>query len=528
MTIWFLDMANAQNLPECPPGIVFVDDCTSACLVCNFQNPVNINNGNFTPDFPNDDCLNMHNNMWFAFRAYETSVTLNAIPSNCWHPTGGIQMAMYDDCAGQCIFRDWGCDGAPVSITATGLSIGTVYYLVIDGCGFNVCDVVFTVDPISAITGIDLIDTAPIQGPSNPCPNGTYTYCTEHDPDNDSYEWIVPPGVTANGIAGPTVVLPAPGGACPEITFGPNPGPTEICVRARAGCSLGTLECLPVTKTILPETVMEPIVVCHEEAFFYSLPWGAFIQTTPGTSAYQYSYVTENGCDSLVKVSVTVLPELATFLPIQFICPDECVLVEGMPFCTQGFFVVKVTASTGCDSSLKFNVIQIDVDADIAQADTLSCKDLFVTLNSSALPNNSIAWTNASGQVLGTADSLVVSQVGTYYLSVTKTSGNLSCTDIDSVAVQGDTIVPSLSLSADTLGCGTNPALIQVTTDSIPAAYLWSGPGSFSAAVADTLVLIPGLYHVTVTSLVNGCTNSGSINVPINFLPPDVAIDSIG
>lgn len=520
----FASITNAQILNVCPNGPVFSDNCVTACLSCNFLVPFNTNNSSYTVDDPNDDCLLMHNNMWFAFRAFESTVTFSAVSSNCDLPEG-IQIAVYEGCQGPCLFFDYGCDASPVSVTATGLEIGTIYYVVIDGCNGAICDIVFDISPLSAV--IEPVPDASdqLQGPTEVCINGTFTYCIEPVIGVFRYEWTVPPGVLVNGMPGPIVYLPGPAGNCADITFGPTPGSGEICVRS-LGCNEGLPKCISVTSAPFPETILPPIILCPEDVADYSLPWDAPIQSTPGTKEYQQTFQTEFNCDSLVKISVTVLAPITTNLPPQYLCPGGCFLVGGEPYCTPGNYVVSVPSSMGCDSNVAFILVPISLNAQITQTDTLSCNTTSITLYSVVQSNVTKVWKNASGLILGTADSLLVSQPGKYYLSVSSNLNSFNCTLLDSIVVKKDTLMPSVQLSADTLDCTSNPALIQVATNSISAAFWWNGPAGFSASVADTFVVFPGLYTVTVTNLANGCTNSASIPVPINFIPPPLVLDT--
>ncbi|MBC7775478.1 MAG: hypothetical protein H7246_08565, partial [Phycisphaerae bacterium] len=520
-----ISSAIAQNLLPCPNGVVFVDNCSSACIPCDFQNPFNINSGSFSNDMPLEDCLGMHNNMWFAFQAFESTVSFFATSSNCDYPTNGIQMAVYGGCDGPCLFSDYGCTGNPVAVTATGLEIGTVYYVIVDGCFGAICDIEFTVDPISAIHEPEINNSDPVQGPSDVCSHGTFLYCLEEYAGATTYEWTVPYGVRVNGIPGPKVTLPAPEGHCAEISIGSNTGPIKICARPLSRCRKGNLQCMTANAVAVLETFLLPETVCQQDAVDYTLPWGDHIIRFPGTWDYQHTFVSDNGCDSIVYITLTIPPIVTTNLPPQYICPGECLHVGGMQFCTLGTYTVEMPSSMGCDSFIIFNLAQINLGAQINQLDTLNCYNSTVSLKSAPQPNGVKAWTNASGQVLGTGDTLAVSQPGMYFLSVTSNLNNASCTTIDSVEIKKDTLVPTVSLGLDTLDCASSHALIHVATDSIPVTYLWSGPGNFSDTVVNIDVTLAGQYGVTVTNLANGCTSSGLLQVPF-FTPPDVTIDA--
>ncbi|MDX2133148.1 MAG: gliding motility-associated C-terminal domain-containing protein [Saprospiraceae bacterium] len=538
--------------------------------------------------------------MWFAFFVSEPTVTFSAISSNCDLP-GGIQIAVYGACDGPCLFLDYGCNGGPVSTTATGLTPG-IYYVVIDGCSGAICDIEFSVEPLSAIQAPPINNISPLEGPTEACPKGTVQYCLEEVPYVDKYVWTVPPGFKVNGVAGPIVVLPAPDGRCADITFAPVTGAAQICVRPESPCFVGNTQCLVVNVANIPETILPQEVLCAEDAGNYVLPWDAPINPNPGSNTYQKLFPSYYGCDSLVKINVTVLPPAITNLPAQYVCPGDCIEVGNEQFCFPGSYIMNLSTIKDCDSIIYFTVIEANLKADILPGDTLSCNDTSVTLYSAQQPGGIKVWQDSTGKNIGTGDSLVVSQPGLYYLAVRLNQFGLSCIAVDSawvvldstppvltafstgstgcggataqlnavsnalnpafqwsgpgnfsagipnpltnaagtyfvtvtspggcsatdtVLVLSDTLAPVVTVSADTLDCGPDPAAIHASTGNFPASFLWSGPGGFTANVADTLVYEPGLYGVTVTNLTNGCTASTLLDIPINYTPPDLTV----
>lgn len=89
--------------------------------------------------------VNINNNSWIRYTAGATTVVLNVAIGSCWkgnYPQGGIQMQMFS--ATGC------CNFAPVSnfkenstgftITANNLTIGTDYFLMVDGFAGDICN----------------------------------------------------------------------------------------------------------------------------------------------------------------------------------------------------------------------------------------------------------------------------------------------------------------------------------------------------------------------------------------------------
>ncbi len=91
---------------------------------------------------------------WFSFVAGSTDIvlTVNPLPMTCDTTPGGqtgIQVALWEGCpetSGECVAGDANCSDNPITLTATGLTIGEIYNLVIDGCAGSVCTVQVFVD----------------------------------------------------------------------------------------------------------------------------------------------------------------------------------------------------------------------------------------------------------------------------------------------------------------------------------------------------------------------------------------------
>jgi len=159
------------------------------------------------------------------------------------------------------------------------------------------------------------------------------------------------------------------------------------------------------------------------------------------------------------------------------------------------------------------------VDAPVTQ---LSCNDPTITLDASASTGQSgltYLWTGGS-----TNASLSVSVAGTY--SVTITDVGNACTDINTVTITGNTILPTAQITAPLtqLDCDNTSILLDASasTGQGGLTYLWT-----DGSAAPTLtVTTAGLYSVTVTDSQNSCTAVDMISITQDGNIPTATITS--
>lgn len=139
-----------ENCPApCSRNANANDFCTSPTLVSfGFSDTVcGYSNFNFTPDvsvdLDNDFCGSIENNSWFSFVADSTSMTLAFEVSNCLSGFG-IQAMVFEtvDCINftprsNCWNPMVESDGV---LSATGLTVGNTYYIMIDGYAADDCE----------------------------------------------------------------------------------------------------------------------------------------------------------------------------------------------------------------------------------------------------------------------------------------------------------------------------------------------------------------------------------------------------
>ncbi|MCC6461867.1 MAG: hypothetical protein IT260_15435, partial [Saprospiraceae bacterium] len=529
LVFWFsiLPMLLAQTPPPCAPGAGPSDFCNTVCLSCDFQNGTIINSAPYTPDISADDCLGIHNNYWYAFTAAEAEATFSAFPTNCL--TGqGIQIAIYDQCEGNCLSFDYGCDGSPVSTTISNMEIGQVYYMTIDGCSGDICDIQMFIEPLSAIQAPQLGPTPPMVGPAEACPGGTITYClTQPLEDASQYVWTIPADATLNGQQGPgPITLYGPGGACADIKFGPSLGPKQVCVRPRNACHPGQIVCKTIQLKKIPDTQVPPAVICQDEVADFLLPWGDPINASLGTVNYQTTLPSYIGCDSIVKMAVTVLPAKFKQLPTQYACPGDCVTVGGETICAAGNHTVETETVQGCDSIISFQLVLVEVDPEITVNGTFNCGTSSLTLSSVPQSSTQKLWKNAQGQSIGTLDNVQITQPGQYTLTVTKTIGGVTCFRTDTVLIVGSQDIPTLSATAaGAITCTGAPVQLSTQTNASSPIFSWTGPNGFFSTANSPAVSLGGTYNVTV-SAPNGCTATASVSVPTNTAIPGIQLSA--
>ncbi len=507
----------AQLPPPCPSNTTPAADlCSDICIYCNFNGYMGSSSG-YTGQTPPGFCGTIENEQWLGFIAGSPAATFTATPSNC---TGGngVQIALYTSCSSSPIACNGGSSGGgttPVSITAS-MTPGVNYYLLIDGYAGDQCDFTITVTPPSAVQAPNVGPTGNLSGPLKVCPGATVTYSIPAVTGAGAYTWDGPPGSLINGQP-PPATFPAPGGNIVQITMGPNSG--QVCVTPANSCNDGTPKCINVLVQPIPPTILPPVVVCNED-LPYELPWGDFAYNS-GT--YETTFVSYQGCDSVVRKQVTVKAPIITYLPPRTICAGDCITICGEQYCDGGSFSHVCESYQGCDSLINFSILILEPVADIIPNGVLSCNNDTIVLTSAPSPGTKV-WKNPAGTVLGTGNSLIVTQAGTYILTVTASAGGNYCVANDTIMVTGNTTPPTVSATGGVLGCGNPQAQLNTTTNATNPTYAWGPTTGLSATnIPNPIATLAGTYTVTVTSAANGCTNTASVTVVGNTTPPSAS-----
>ncbi|MDX1407329.1 MAG: gliding motility-associated C-terminal domain-containing protein, partial [Saprospiraceae bacterium] len=196
---------------------------------------------------------------------------------------------------------------------------------------------------------------------------------------------------------------------------------------------------------------------------------------------------------------------------------------------TAGIYVLIATDTVANCTSAADTVVVTDItstiDAGIAPAGNLDCEVAQLTLNASGATTGSdivYQWTNSSGQPLGDQDSLQVTMAGTYYFEVRDTVSG--CSGSDSITVADLSSVPPANGGADgALNCSIQQATLTGTNMDPDLTFSWSGPaGGILSDPTQLSVQVGtgGWYVLTVLDTTNGCTNTDSVFVISDTIPP--------
>ncbi len=190
-----------------------------------------------------------------------------------------------------------------------------------------------------------------------------------------------------------------------------------------------------------------------------------------------------------------------------------------------GTYILTVTNSqTGCVNTDQV-VISESLNAPISVASTpgvLNCSNSNLTLSglgSSTGNTFSYLWTSTDGNIVNGATTLspVINEPGTYLLTVNNNANG--CTETASVTVDQNITAPiSEAGTANLLSCTTNTVTLSGNGSSSGngITYLWSTTNGNIVSGAGTLVPVinqVGIYTLTVTNALNGCTAADIVQV---------------
>lgn len=197
--------------------------------------------------------------------------------------------------------------------------------------------------------------------------------------------------------------------------------------------------------------------------------------------------------------------------------------------------ILRDSVSLCADTAMVSVLADTNVVVAIANApDTLNCVVNSVTLNtngSSLGGNLTYLWTTTDGAISGGQDTPTptVAAPGTYQLLLTNVANG--CSAIDLAIVEQNISPPTVSIATPgALSCTVLTQVIQAQNTGSAGSYTYQWTPSNGGSIlsgADSLtptVNQPGLYTLTTTSLLNGCTSSASVTVILDAnLPTAIA-----
>jgi len=496
----------AQIPPDCggpPSQVPPAESCMEACAYCDFNGLQNTTEGFKANAAPPGFCGVIQNDQWIGFVAASAAPTFTLTPSNCLNGNG-LEFALYESCAAPPLVCKPGQAGGgttPLSISASNLTVGRHYYLLIDGYAGDKCNFNLTVSPSSPPPPMGSI--SPIQGPTTVCPSATVNYEVPQVTGAGFYTWRSPvPGVRFNGQPSPVTVL-APEGRKVQVSFPANlSGNVEMCVEVGNACNNGAMRCRTISVQPIPPTNLPTIVVCFED--------GPVIPQTIVLKSWL-------GCDSVVKQPVINKPPIQVNIGPRYICKGDSIVVCGKVFKDAGPIQEVCQSYQGCDSLVVGSLTVLETAFQTAPyKPLLNCNTPELTLSvSTPLPNNvGVIWRSAQGLVLGSGKTLKVTQPGIYKVTATASLGGKSCVTVKEIKVSANFTQPAplKTAKSGSLAAGGSVTL-KAYSPTPDLLYQWIGPQGFISVSQIVQVTVPGTYKVTATHPLSGCMVMGTVEV---------------
>ncbi len=230
-------------------------------------------------------------------------------------------------------------------------------------------------------------------------------------------------------------------------------------------------------------------------------------------------------CTAFDEVTIFLNQTPPTFIT-QTVCPNNnCVVIEGIPYCGEGNFVIDLLSSQGCDSTIILDIIENNPLLIIPDPGMITCMNPTINLqpilDTPGLPT-SITWSGPNG--FNSGDLIILaSDPGSYLLEIDVLLNGVTCTVSDFIIVEENIVLPHADAGGNVeVNCGESfPITLDGTaSDSGPdIEYQWSGPG-VSGTMPTQEVTQAGTYILLVSNVVTGCIESSvAIVTEGNTLP---------
>ena len=231
---------------------------------------------------------------------------------------------------------------------------------------------------------------------------------------------------------------------------------------------------------------------------------------------------------SVVTLSATIT-ETSEPVEVSWLGPSGTVIGSStrISVTAPGTYTVRVRGGNGCTSERTL-VVEEDLAAPSVTASALgelTCADADVEVRATVRGGRepyTYEWTNASGRVVSTDETVAVVEPGAYTVLVTGANG---CAASAAVVVHEDNEPPVVEASVSgNLTCADTAVTLSATVSGgrPPYATRWSdADGTCVGTALSVIVDEPGDYTLTVTGA-NGCAASAAVVVHEDNEPPVV------
>lgn len=517
-------------IPPCVSNPAAGDNCGSPTPICNFNGYCGNTSSTYTVDSPGNlgtvFCGSIDNNSWLSFTADATTATLNIFVSNCTN-NWGIQMQIYTTSDCNTFTSVSNCWNPGVmengTITATGLTIGQTYYLMIDGYAGDVCDYV-----ISAGDGVMTIDA----GPDVSICGGQSTNLSASG--GTTYHWSPTTGLSNANIFNPTATPSTTTTYTVSVTGGNPSCPSTMTDQVTVTVNSSTPTAGSNSPVCSGQTINLTSTPASATSYSWSGPGGftsnlqnpSITSATPSNSGIYTVTVTNSGCTGTASVNISVgasATVTATATP-SVICPGATSTISasgantytwspsgsGSSFTTSPssttVYNVTGTTSSGCTGS---TTVTLTVNALPTVSASASPGTICIGSPSSLTASgaSTYSWSNSMS---GSPISVSPTSTTTYSVTGTNAAG---CTASANVTVNVSSVL-SISVNA----APTSICSGQNTTLTANGATNYSWNDLTSANPRTVAPSTTTTYSVTGSDLM-GCTGTSTITVTVNPVP---------
>lgn len=179
--------------------------------------------------------------------------------------------------------------------------------------------------------------------------------------------------------------------------------------------------------------------------------------------------------------------------------------------------VIVTDAANGCTTTASSNVNSNTTVPSLNVSSTstvLTCSISNSTLTATTSVTDTPTWQTPTGS---SVNPVITNVAGTYIATVTDAING--CSSTRTITIVTNTVAPGASANNVTMPCGDPSILLNgSTTTTSSVSYSWSGPNVISGGNTSTPSVGPGIYTLTVTSAVNGCTSTTTVSVTQNTI----------
>jgi gliding motility-associated-like protein len=530
------------------------DDCATAQQICDLNGYGGITSSAYTIDFPSNmtgtgqngiansnptapfgqsytgiSPVQIDNNSWLKFTASATTATLFVQVNSCSNGNG-MQMQIFSgtNCTNFAAVSPFLETTNSQSITASGLTPGNDYYIMIDGFAGDICSYTIT-----ATSGVQVVQASAIK-PALCLGESTILNALVAGPGPFVYSWSSTPA----GVTGSTASI----NVTPTQNTYYSVDVTGQCGSITTANVFVTVNPLPVANVPLNDTI------CLNETLAlnanssggvtpYSHLWTGtgqpflnnstssstiFTPSNSGNFTFIYEVSDPIGCSDKDSMSVFVntIPNVGLTGNTTICTGDTAVLTAtgggSYLWSTGGAldsivvspsnntnYTVAVTDANNCIDSASLSIQVNPLPTALILGSTLICQGSSTTLVASG--GTSFLWSNGS-----TTPTITVSPLADSTYSVT-VSNNSGCSDTTSIFVQVTNNPTAQIAGNDTICFGENTIL----TATGGGTYLWNN--GLTSPVINMSPIADTNYAVIVD--VGGCIDSTSYNVIVNPLP---------